>query len=63
MKWCIFQGRLELYIGLQREKSLHVIINFFIRARTKLKGGGFLVTPLEVFREFIILLYMGVLVT
>jgi hypothetical protein len=35
---------LELYIGLQREKSLHVIINFSTRARTKSKGGGFLVT-------------------
>ena len=29
---------------LQREESLHVIINFSIRARTKSKGGGFLVT-------------------
>ena len=35
---------MESYIGLQREESLHVIINFYTRARTKSKGGGFLVT-------------------
>ena len=35
---------MELYIGLQREESLHVIINSSTRARTKSKGGGFLVT-------------------
>ena len=38
---------MELYIGSQREKSLHVIINYSTRARTELKGGVFLVT-----REF-----------
>ena len=31
-------GRLESYIVLQREKSLHVIINFSIRAKDEIEG-------------------------
>jgi hypothetical protein len=45
---------------LQREKSLHVIINFSIRARTKLKGGGFLVTRTLGFRGDTSLSYVEV---